>query len=117
MSIEEVTAVVLSEMEELDTGAYYLTYQKGKKWLPDLAPELSSIFFQFDHKGRLYRLQIEIDAPKDPLTAIGYEAAYKKVCDAITDKAERGGVNCYFLDDNLYNEAIEYYKNERLKDL
>ena len=78
------------------------------------------MFFGFDHNGKLYYLLIEFDASmkSNVLQTIGYEEAYKEICDEVTDKADdRGGVNCIFTDNGLYKDAVKHYKQMRLENL
>ena len=119
MTVEEVNAIIPSQLEKRDEEEIYLlTYAEVGKWLPSLKPLIDDMFFRFDHNGKLFYLLIEFDESKNTMETIGYEEAYKQVCDDVKVKTDdRGGVNCIFTDNALYNDNVKHYKEIRLEAL
>ena len=119
MTVGEVNAIIPSQLEKRDEeGIYLLKYAEVGEWLPSLKPLIDDMFFRFDHNGKLYYLLIEFDESKNAMETIGYEEAYKQICDKVTVKTDdRGGVNCIFTDNALYNDSVKHYKQIRLEAL
>ena len=119
MTLEEVKAATGVSIEKITPTSYKMDYSAAGTWLPNLKPELSNVYLRFDHNGKLYYLLIEIDAPDEPIKAMGYVEAAKEVCDEVTVKTsdDRGGVNCIFVDGILYRDTIKHYKEMQLKNL